>query len=385
MAGTYGTLYRNGVNYSYDTAESISYDSSAWGSSYSDIQNLQQVIDQTALIRNAAFNTGEFVVFQSSKDRLVPGVIMPNGSPSSTNIFSLTDNVDAGNFLISDNNLVNSYMARVIFSQSSSSTTASNLFSVLMWQLPAHRTTIVKSRTASTVGWVRFRWSENSGEYYFETYGFGDSTTLYLHRINLIPLCVPKASNGQLSIGSELIDINMHSGVNSDVYGKLYRNSINYSHDTAASISFDNSATDLTSTNAQDVADELHNTLFGCGEQVVIVDKTEATSGIAAETLITLNARAKKIFQNDQYFVVACFTSQAQFTTASSVWMVIDRIYGHYLLAVGNTANNIKKGAVRIDRPDKTVYKICFQQYGFPSGTNLYLQKLIFIDQKYNV
>ena len=56
-----------------------------------------------------------------------------------------------------------------------------------------------------------------------------------------------------------------------DTYGKLIRNGVNFSHDSAESISYDNTTSELQSTNAQDALDEINAAISsGVGGHTII-------------------------------------------------------------------------------------------------------------------
>lgn len=164
-------------------------------------------------------------------------------------------------------------------------------------------------------------------------------------------------------------------------YGVLMRNGVNYSHDTAESISYNNSTSGLSATNVQSAVDELKDKLFRIGEEYVVVDRTSASSGIASDTTIQLDATATAIVQSLKFVTVLCFTNRASYTSGTAVYMVIDRFGGHYFAAFGTNASNYTAGCIRLNRVDDRNDQLVWEKYGFPSSYVLYLQKLILIPQ----
>ena len=81
-------------------------------------------------------------------------------------------------------------------------------------------------------------------------------------------------------------------------YGILYKNGKNYSHDTAESISYDNTSSGLTSTNMQDVVDEISPKLVPTGGTTATYLKT--TYDIGNGGLVRkLNSNTSHYFRGD--------------------------------------------------------------------------------------
>jgi hypothetical protein len=59
-----------------------------------------------------------------------------------------------------------------------------------------------------------------------------------------------------------------------DTYGKIIRNGVNYSHDTAESISYDNTTSEMTATDIQDAIDELKSDIDNHQGGHTILDTT---------------------------------------------------------------------------------------------------------------
>ena len=171
MNTDYGILLKDGVNYSHDTADSISYDNTTSGATSS---NVQDVIDD---ILTSDIQIGlRYNLFDRTKSGQIAVAAYERFSFDNPTLAQRI--MDTG-----------SYLAVPLFILDTTTYNSSRAYYTVMYRLEG-RYNLTLSRISTLpeeTGYVRFQYDSSQDKYYFETEGFTNRVP-YLAQIYLIPL-----------------------------------------------------------------------------------------------------------------------------------------------------------------------------------------------------
>lgn len=343
----YGKLLSEGVNFSHDTAESVSYDNNYSGLSTTNVQNS---IDKVwKYIKDIG------VVWIEYED-------LERGT-AATETIELSDT--ANDIIAYD-----SYLVLAMFTNGAGYSSAKRV-NVFMYRFGGHAPLCI-NRTNPQLGVIRFSLAAKpSGVGYstitFNKWNFTDQEP-YLYKLCLAPIKFPALTTGTKTI-------------NTTVYGKLLSEGVNFSHDTAESLSYNNISSKLTSTNVQDAMDEVITSGAKIGVPIVIWDSSKTTSkeGKVANEYIPISSTVKTLLENGitgySTLLVPIFSTVKVGTNATVYRIVMYGHGGHYYMrgsVIDSTPTFIR---ISLTEDHENIF---FQQYG-PFTGNYYLQKLTII------